>query len=105
MNLESPTQVAVRRELLQLSMRNSLRSVPVQLAAAAVLLAFGLESGHPIAAWITVAISATVAAWRYFLAKQYSNPQSLTDAELHRAQTMMEANSGLSGAMWVVSTF
>ena len=105
MDLESPTHVAVRRELLQLSMRNSLRSVPVQLAAAAVLMAFGIESGHPIAAWLTIGISFTVAAWRYLLAGQYANPESLTEADLRRAQTMMEANSALSGVMWVVSTF
>jgi signal transduction histidine kinase len=105
MTPESSTQVAVRRELLQLSMRNSLRSVPVQLAAAAVLMAFGIRSGHPFAAWATGAISATVAMWRYWLAREYSSVESLDEEGLRTAQLMMEANSGLSGLMWVVSTF
>jgi signal transduction histidine kinase len=105
MTAESSTQVAVRRELLQLSMRNSLRSVPVQLAAAAVLMAFGIEAGRPIAAWTTGALSGIVAIWRFMLARRYSDTQSLDGSTLLAAKTMIEANSALSGLMWVVSTF
>jgi len=49
MSNDPVTDVAVQRELLRLSLHNSSRSVPLQLATVAVLVALGLDGGRGLA--------------------------------------------------------
>jgi hypothetical protein len=72
---------AVQRETLRMALRNSSRSVPLQLVAVGffVVLGFGVEL-RLIAVLIGL-VGVGVAAWRYSLSKRYSEVSSCTDAD------------------------
>ena len=105
MNDAETTDVAVRRELLRLSLHNSSRSVPLQLAAVVVLAGMGFYAGRDIAAGVTAALGIAVGLWRVQISRRYPDPNALDDARLLRVTHQLEANSALAGLMWMVSAF
>jgi len=94
-------EVAVRQELLHLALRNSTRSVPLQLVAIGVVVFLGLKSGAEMAAISAGLIGLAVAAWRYSMAHRYGSGE-LGEAELATASCELEGNSILAGILWVV---
>ena len=98
------TESAVQRELLQLALHNSLRSVPMLLAAVAVIVLMGLSIDRYSAAVATAALGVPVAVWRFLISKRYANTQALPEAQLRRARRELEGNAGFVGVMWVLST-
>ena len=105
MNDAETTDVAVRRELLRLSLHNSSRSVPLQLAAVAVLAGMGFYAGREVAAAVTAALGIAVGLWRVRISRRYPDPNALDDARLLAVTHQLEANSALAGLMWMVSAF
>ncbi|CAN5888749.1 hypothetical protein BH11PSE8_BH11PSE8_33000 [soil metagenome] len=105
MSAAPTTDVAVRRELLRLSLHNSARSVPLQLVTVAVVVWFGLATGRVWAACTTAAIGLTVGLWRVYISRRFAVVSDLNEAQLGTARTMLEANCALAGAMWAVATF
>ncbi len=95
--------VAVRRELLRLSLRNAARSVPLQLVAVAVLGAIGIDAGRHVAAGLTVLIGLAVGVWRIFITRTYRDVTALDESDLVHVRRLIEANSALAGLMWAVS--
>lgn len=102
MEASADTEVAVRRELLTLALKNSTRTVPLQLVAVAVVVAFGTEAGALWAPASAGAIGIAVAAWRYSLSLRYDSGSTLSEARVARATTELEGNSILAGILWVV---
>ena len=98
------TEVAVRRELLRLSLRNSSRSVPLQLVAVAVLVAVGILAGRNVAATLTALIGVVVGIWRYQIAQRYGDIDALNEIDLIHVTRQVEGNACLAGLMWVVSS-
>ena len=98
------TEVAVRRELLRLSLRNSSRSVPLQLAAVAVLAGVGLFAGRYVAAALTALIGAAVGIWRYWIAHRFADIDALSEIDLSHVTRQVENNACLAGLMWIVSS-
>ena len=104
MSADPITEVAVRRELLRLSLHNSSRSVPLQLIAVAVLVGIGYFAGRYVAAVATGVLGLAVGAWRVLISRQFPDVTVLSDAELVRVTRQLEGNSALAGLMWVVSS-
>jgi signal transduction histidine kinase/CheY-like chemotaxis protein len=96
------TEVAVRRELLHLALRNSTRSVPLQLIAVAVVVAFGIEAGTVWAPFAAALIGVVVAVWRYSLSRRYGTEGVLAEERVAQATWELEGNSILAGLLWVV---
>ena len=101
MNPELNAEVSVRRELLHLALRNSTRSVPLQLVAIGVVVFLGVKSGAEIAAALAGLIGLAVAGWRYSMAHRYGAAE-LSGAEISAASRELEGNSILAGVLWVV---
>jgi signal transduction histidine kinase len=103
MSADGSTDIAVRRELMRMALHNSARSVPLQLIAIGFVVWLGVKVDRDAAALATALLGGVVAMWRLLIARRYSTTQQLTDAQLHRARRELEANSALTGAMWIVS--
>jgi two-component system, sensor histidine kinase len=99
------TEVAVRRELLRLSLHNSSQSVPLQLAAVGVLAVIGFFAERYAAAAVTAALGIVVGIWRVMITRRHRDVSILSDAELRDVTRELEHNSALAGLMWVVSAF
>ena len=104
MSADPTTEVAVPRELLRLSLRNSSRSVPLQLLAVAVLAGIGYFAGRYVAAAITAALGLVVGVWRLRISRRYADVGVLTDKDLVHVTQQLEGNSALAGLMWFVSS-
>ena len=104
MSVDPSTDVAVRRELLQLSLRNLSSSVPLQLVAVAVLAGIGFFAGRYVAATGTVLLGVVVGTWRVLISRRYGDVVELTENDLQRVTRELEANAALAGLMWLVSS-
>ena len=104
MTAQSITDAAVRRELLRLALRNSTRSVPLQLVAVAFVAYLGLQVGAMYTAAVVGLLGLSIAFWRLSLARRYPSADQLSEAQLARATAELEANSGLTGILWALYT-
>ena len=104
MSADPTTDVAVRRELLRLSLRNSSHSVPLQLVAVAVLAGIGFYGHHYAAAVVTASLGLCVGIWRVLISRRYEDVKALTEIDLRQVTRQLEINSALAGLMWVVSS-
>ena len=105
MESASGTESAVQRELLRLALRNSTRSVPLQLVAVLVVVILGVDAGARWAAGAAAFIGASVAAWRYSMARRYPTDEPLSPERIERATWELEGNSIVAGLLWVVCSF
>ncbi|MDE2298115.1 MAG: response regulator [Burkholderiales bacterium] len=105
MGADQFTDVAVRRELLRLSLHNATRSVPLQLVAVAVLAGIGFFAGRYAAAAITIALGVVVGVWRVLISRRYGDVATLANSDLMHVTRQLEGNSALAGLMWCVSSF
>ena len=101
---EPPVEAAVRREMLRLALRDSGRSVPLQLIAVAFLVYLGFDSDRAIAGAVAGVLGLAVAAWRVRISRRYASPATLLHADLLHAQRQLEGNAALAGLMWCVAT-
>ena len=104
MSAEPHTDSAVRRELLRLALRNSKRGVPLQLVAMAFVVYLGLNAVAQGTAAAAALLGLAVAFWRLSLARRYADTDGLSEQGLARATLELEANSALTGALWVLCT-
>ncbi len=104
MSGEPSSEAGVRRELLELALRNSARSVLLQLVAVGVIVALALSVRHLAPAIVVGVIGVAVAGWRLNISRVYSAPGALPDTRLQRMQYELEGNAALAGLMWAVST-
>jgi two-component system, sensor histidine kinase len=95
---------AAQRELLRLALLNSVRSVPMALAALVFIVWLGFDCGRPRAAIATGALGAAVAVWRVWITRRFRNPDLLSSENVERARHELEGNAALAGFMWAVST-
>ena len=104
MTPDSETETAVRRELLRLALRNSSRSVPLQLVALSVVVTLGVQAGAVIAAVSASAVGLLVAVWRFSLTRRYRR-EKLDETAIVSASRELEGNSILAGVLWAVCSF
>jgi len=105
MSDDSSTEAGVKRELLQLALHNSTRSVLLQLAAVSIIVIFGVTAGRLPAAVVTGTLGMAVAGWRLWIGRRYREPERLSAEQLRRLELELEGNAALAGLMWAVATF
>ena len=96
------TESAVRQELLRLALRNSTRSVPLQLIAVLVVVALGVQVQAVAISATAGALGFAVACWRYSLAWRYKPSRAFSEKEIGTATRELEGNSLLAGLLWLV---
>ena len=92
----------VQRELLKLALKNSVRSIPLQVLAVAVVVYLGAAAG---AAWGSVVaglVGAGVAVWRWSIGRRYDTSADLPPATIAAAGRELEGNAALAGILWTV---
>jgi signal transduction histidine kinase/CheY-like chemotaxis protein len=99
-----PIDIAQRREMLRLALFNATRSVPLQLAAVAMLSGMGFYAGHRKEAVATALLGVWVGVWRLLITRRVDDVAVLPVAELGRMTRRLEANAALAGLMWVVGS-
>ena len=104
MSSSSTTESAVQRELLQLALHNSMRSVPMLLAAVAMIVLMGVSSDRYAAGVATAALGIIVGAWRFLISKRYADTRALPESQLRRVRWELEGNAASAGLMWTLST-
>jgi signal transduction histidine kinase/CheY-like chemotaxis protein len=97
-------ETSIQREMLQLALRNAVRSVPLLSVAVLFLAWMALETGNREAAAITVAVGLVVALWRWSMGRRLQPGAKPTPAQILRIVREIEGNSALGGVMWVVTT-
>ena len=105
MSDDPSTEAGVKRELLQLALHNSTRSVLLQVAAVTIIVIFGVSSGRAEAATIAGVLGIFVAAWRLWISLRYRVLADVPNAGLRRLEHELEGNAALAGVMWCVATF
>ncbi len=105
MSDDPSTEAGVKRELLQLALHNSTRSVLLQLAAVAIIVVFGVVGHSTGAALATGVIGVLVAAWRLWISRGYRELANLSVERLRTLERGLEGNAALAGLMWAVATF
>jgi two-component system, sensor histidine kinase len=102
MSQDPSTESAVRRELLRLALRNSTRSVPLQLVAIGVVVVLGIYVGAKVAAVSAALLGLATAVWRYSLGRRHPPTRELSETEIRKATRELEGNSALAGTLWAV---
>ncbi len=98
------TEASARQEMLRLALRNSSRSVLLQIVAVAVIVAMGIHVKQLLAAAAVGLIGMVVAVWRMLISRGYARGCSLSEKSLLRVQRELEGNAALAGVMWAVAT-
>ena len=101
---DSHSLAGVKRELLQLALHNSARSVVLQFAAVCVIVLMGLGSDRVRVALAAGVVGAVVGAWRLSITKRYRQPNELSDRRMLQMERELEGNAALAGLMWAVAT-
>jgi two-component system, sensor histidine kinase len=105
MSDDPSTDTGVKRELLQLALHNSSRSVLLQLAAVGIIVIFGESGGRLEMAMVAGALGIMVAVWRLWIGRRHRGLASAPDSQLRKLEHELEGNAVLAGLMWSVATF
>ena len=105
MTTELTLDQGVSRELLRLAMRNSSRSVPLQMLAVALAVVMGFLVGATVAAAAAGVIGIVVAIWRLVVARRFFREDDPGEGQLADATAALEGNSALAGVLWGICSF
>ena len=105
MTTELTLDQGVSRELLRLAMRNSSRSVPLQMLAVALAVVMGFLVGATVAAAAAGIIGIVVAIWRLVVARRFFREDDPGEGQLADATAALEGNSALAGVLWGICSF
>jgi signal transduction histidine kinase/CheY-like chemotaxis protein len=104
MSTDPEIETAVQRELLQVALRNSARSVGLLMVAVLFIAWLGWSNRQPAAAVATLLLGSAVAVWRWFMQRRHRDISRLGSTQIRQVVTELEANAALVGAMWIVAT-
>ncbi|MFN9745747.1 MAG: ATP-binding protein [Betaproteobacteria bacterium] len=104
--LEASDEVglAIQREMLQVALRNSARSVGLLMAAVLYLAWLGWQVGRPWAAVLVLVLGSVVSGWRWRISARWSATAEHPREDIQAAIRQLEANALVGGVMWSVST-
>ncbi|HEX5311837.1 ATP-binding protein [Aquabacterium sp.] len=91
-------------ELLRIASRNAKRSVSGMCIAATYIAYLGWAHGNRLEATAVFLIGWVVAVWRYIVAVQHERRTHPTVEQLDLVARRLEANTVVSGLMWVCAT-
>ena len=95
---------AIQREMMQVALRNSARSVPLLIVAVLFLAWLGWKTGRVEAAAVTLVMGLVVAGWRWWTNHHWGTVAEYTTGQMRRLVLELEANAVVVGLMWVVAT-
>ena len=95
---------AIQREMMQVALRNSARSVPLLIVAVLFLAWLGWKVGRVEAASATLAMGLLVAAWRWWTNHRWGSAAEYSAKQMRHLVLELEANAVMVGLMWVVAT-
>ena len=95
---------AIQREMMQVALRNSARSVPLLIVAVLFLAWLGWKVGRVEAASATLAMGLLVAAWRWWTNHRWGSATEYSAKQMRHLVLELEANAVMVGLMWVVAT-
>ncbi len=98
-------ETAIHREMLQGALHNSARSVLLLMVAVVYIASLAWGTGDKRAAVVVTFLAVGVSLWRLVLARKFDDIQDMDMPALKSASRQMEANAGLVGLMWLISTF
>jgi signal transduction histidine kinase/CheY-like chemotaxis protein len=95
---------AIQRKLLQVTLRNSARSVVLLVVAVVFIAWLGWQVQARAAALLTLVLGLVVAGWRTSLQRRYGGDEELSRQGIARVVRELELNAALVGLMWVLAT-
>ena len=102
MTTDSTTEIAVKRELLRLALRNSSRGIPLQLLAVGIVVALSIMVHARAFGIVAAVLGLIVSAWRFSVSRRYGSAASLSERQIAGATRELEYNSALAGLLWAV---
>jgi two-component system, sensor histidine kinase len=96
--------IAIQRELLQVALRNSARSVGLLMMAVLFMAWLGWEVGRPWAGALVLALGSVVSVWRWRISARWSATTEHAESAITAAIRQLEANAFVVGLMWSVTT-
>ena len=102
MTIEPTIEIAVRRELLRLALRNSERSIPLQLLAVGIVVVLSVLANVRAVGAVAAVFGLTVSFWRFAVSRRYADVASLSERQIASATRELEGNSALAGLLWAV---
>ena len=97
-------KTAIKREMLQVALHNSARSVPLLLVAVAFVAWLGWHAGDRLSAFALGGFGIVVGLWRWRLNRRYGGRSALTPTDIASVVRQLEGNAVLVGLMWCVAT-
>ncbi|MFY9509794.1 MAG: ATP-binding protein, partial [Rubrivivax sp.] len=97
-------ETAVQRQLLQVALRNSGRSVALLVVAVVFIAWLGLSNGDIVAGVLTALLGGFVSAWRWWLSHRHHDTGAMDAATMRRLVHQLESNAVVVGLMWIVAT-
>ena len=98
------TEAGVKRELMEVALRNAVSSVLLQVVAVAIIVTFGVMAERYVATGVAGALGILVALWRWLIGIRYRDISKLREADVRGLELHMEGNAALAGVMWAVAT-
>ncbi len=96
--------IAIQREILQVALSNSGRSVWLLMAAVLFMAWLGYDVGRPWAAGSVLVLGAAVSAWRWRISARWGATSEHPSSDITRATHELEANAVAVGLMWALVT-
>ncbi len=96
--------IAIQREMLQLALRNSGRSVWLLMAAVLFMAWLGWDVGRPWAGALVLAMGTGVSVWRWRITARWGASTGHSPPAIAAATRQLEANAVVVGLMWSVTT-
>ena len=104
MSLPEAIETAVQREMLQVALHNSARSVILLTVAVAFVAWLGWQGGHGWSAGMMVVMGVGVAGWRWALNRRHGSQTALAPEQIASVVRQLEGNALLVGLMWCLAT-
>ena len=101
---EPSTEAGVKRELMEVALRNAVSSVLLQVVAVAIIVTFGVMAERYVATGVAGALGVIVALWRWLIGMKFGDIGKLREADVQGLELNMEGNAALAGVMWAVAT-
>ena len=97
-------ETAIQREVLQVALRNSMRSVPLLMSAVCFLAWIGWQNGSAGAALFTLLVGSLVSLWRFLIGRRWGTSAEHSPQTIRHVVHQLETNAVVVGLMWVVTS-